>query len=161
MVFAWIKNKNTGWIPFATLKFHDIFTYTSNFLTKFKYHFISRIEYTMLKHYEFLEYWNTQKVFGGFHNIFHVYLMRGFQKFGRNWILMVAFWEQTKAGQKCAARCGCAILQVSQKGKKPSWEFNFFHIFGILSSSRYEKWCQILHTLFWVLQYFRNSQWLV
>ena len=45
-----------------------------------------------------------KKVFGGFDNIFHVYLMRGFQKYGRNWILMVTFWGQTKAGQKCAAR---------------------------------------------------------
>ena len=39
MVFAWIKYKNTRWIPFATLKFHDIFTYTSNFLTKKKISF--------------------------------------------------------------------------------------------------------------------------
>ena len=35
---------------------------------------------------------------------FHVYLMREFQKYGRNWILTVAFWGQTKAGQKYAAR---------------------------------------------------------
>ena len=45
-----------------------------------------------------------EKVFGGFDNIFYVFLMKGFQKYGRNWILMVAFWGQTKAGQKCAAR---------------------------------------------------------
>ena len=42
--------------------------------------------------------------------------------------------------------------------KKPPWEFNFFHIFGIPSSSRHEKCCQILQTLFWVFQYSRNSQ---
>ena len=30
--------------------------------------------------------------------------MRGFQKYGRNLILTVAFWGQTKARQKCAAR---------------------------------------------------------
>ena len=46
----------------------------------------------------------AQKAFPAFDNIFHVYLMRGFQKYGRNWILTVAFWGQTKAGQKCAAR---------------------------------------------------------
>ena len=45
-----------------------------------------------------------KKVFGGFDNIFHVYLMRGFQKYKRNWILMVAFRGQTKAGQKYAVR---------------------------------------------------------
>ena len=38
------------------------------------------------------------------------------------------------------------------------WEFNFFHIFGIPSSSRHEKRCQILQSLFWVFQYSRNSQ---
>ena len=41
-----------------------------------------------------------KKCLGGFDNIFYVYLMRGFQKYGRNWILTVAFWGhwQTKAG---------------------------------------------------------------
>ena len=33
-------------------------------------------------HCEFLEI--PKKVFGGFDNIFHVYLKRGFQKYGRN-----------------------------------------------------------------------------
>ena len=37
--------------------------------------------------------------------------------------------------------------------------FNFFHIFGIPLSSRHEKRCQILQTLFWVFEYSRNSQW--
>ena len=45
-----------------------------------------------------------KKVLGGFDNIFHVYLMRGFQKYGKNSILTVAFCRQTKAGQKFAAR---------------------------------------------------------
>ena len=58
-----------------------------------------------------------KKVFGGFDNIFHVYLMREFQKYGRNWILTVAFWGQTKAVQKCAARwddwlCYFAIVRI-------------------------------------------------
>ena len=46
-------------------------------------------------HCEFLQYWNTPKKFGGFSwfdNVFHVYLMRGFQKYKRNWILTMAFW---------------------------------------------------------------------
>ena len=42
--------------------------------------------------------------------------------------------------------------------KKPPWGFNFFHIFGIPWSSRHEKCCQILQTLFWVFLYSRNSQ---
>ena len=46
----------------------------------------------------------AKKVFLTFDNVFHAYFMRGFQKYGRNWILTVAFWEQTKAVQKCAAR---------------------------------------------------------
>ena len=33
--------------------------------------------------------WIPKKVFGGFDSIFHVYLMRKFQKYGRNWILTV------------------------------------------------------------------------
>ena len=41
--------------------------------------------------------------------------------------------------------------------KKPPWEFNFLHIFRIPSSSRHEKCCQLLQTLFWVFQYSRNS----
>ena len=45
-----------------------------------------------------------KKVFAGFDNIFHVYLMRRFQKYGRNWMLTVASWGKTKAGQKCANR---------------------------------------------------------
>ena len=58
----------------------------------------------VLPHCEFLEYWSTQRVFGGFDNIFHVYLTRRFQKYIRNWILTVGFWGQTKAGRKCSAR---------------------------------------------------------
>ena len=59
-----------------------------------------------------------KKVFRGFDNIFHVYLMRGFQKYARNWILMVAFKGQTKAGAKICCQMGwigCAILKVAQK----------------------------------------------
>ena len=76
-------------------------------------------------HCAFLDHWNTKKVFGDFDNIFHVYLMREFQKYGRNWILTVAFWGQTKAGQKCAARWAELAMLVCRQLKKPSWEFNF------------------------------------
>ena len=40
-----------------------------------------------------------QKVFSAFDNIFHVYLMRGFQKYERNWILTMAFWATCKIAQ--------------------------------------------------------------
>ena len=40
------------------------------------------------------------------------------------------------------------------------WEFNFFHIFGIPSSSRHEKCGQMLETLFWLLQCSKNPRWL-
>ena len=57
---------------------------------------------------EFLEYWNTQK---NIDNIFHVYLMKGFQKYKRNWILTMAF------------RATCKIAQPIQ----PIWQ----HIFAL------------------------------
>ena len=40
-----------------------------------------------------------KKCLGGFDSIFHVYLMRGFQKHGRNWILTMAFWATCKIAQ--------------------------------------------------------------
>ena len=46
----------------------------------------------------------AKKVFLIFDHIYHVYLMRGFQNYDKNWILTVAFWGQTKARQKFAAR---------------------------------------------------------
>ena len=46
----------------------------------------------------------SKKVFGGIDNIFHVYLMRGFQKYGRNLILTVAFWLCYFAGSSKSHR---------------------------------------------------------
>ena len=52
-----------------------------------------------------------QNVFLAFDNVFHVYLMRGFPKYARNSILTMAFWGQTKTGQKIATRwAGLAVL---------------------------------------------------
>ena len=42
-------------------------------------------------------------------------------------------------------------------GNSKSHRENFFHIFEIPSSSRHEKRCLILQTLFWLFQYSRNS----
>ena len=54
-------------------------------------------------HRGFLEHWNSQKSVCNIWQCFSC-LLDWFQKYGRNWILTVAFWGQTKAGQKCAAR---------------------------------------------------------
>ena len=57
--------------------------------------------------HNYVSFWSIEipkKVFGVFDNIFRVYLMRRFQKYERNLFLTVAFWGQTKAGQKWAAR---------------------------------------------------------
>ena len=39
-----------------------------------------------------------KKIFPTFDNIFHVYFIRTLQKYARNLILMMAFWEQTQTG---------------------------------------------------------------
>ena len=50
-----------------------------------------------LRHDMFMEWRNTTKSIS---NIFHVYLMKGMQKCARNLILTMAFWGQTKTGEK-------------------------------------------------------------
>ena len=89
---------------------------------------------------------------------FQVYLMWGFQKYERNWILTMAFWVTCKIAQPIQPIWQHIFALPWSALKKPSWEFNFFHNFGIPSSSRPEKCCQILQKLFWVFQYSRNSQ---
>ena len=65
---------------------------------------------------------------------------------------------QTKAGQNVLPDGLNWLCYFAGSTKKPSWEFNLFHIFGIPPSSRHEKRCQILQTIFLVFQYSRNSQ---
>ena len=100
-----------------------------------------------------------QNVFPTFDNTFHVFLMREFQKYARNWILTMAFWATCKIAQPIQPIWQHIFALPWSALKKPPWEFNFYHIFGIPSSSRHEKCRQILQTLFWVFQYSRNSQW--
>ena len=90
------------------------------------------------------------KVFEGFDNVFHVYLMRGFQ---------ISIWKKLNSHDGFCATCKIAqpnqpiwqqILALPKSAlKKPPWEFNFFHIFRIPTSSRHEKCGQIFQTLFW------------
>ena len=83
-------------------------------------------------------------------------LMRGFQKYGRNWIFTVAFWGQTKAVQKCAARWGeLAVLFCSSKSHlENSISFIFLEFPHQVDMKNVVKSSQ---TLFWVFQYSRNS----
>ena len=100
-----------------------------------------------------------KKVFGGFDNVFHVCLMRGFQKYEINQVLTMAFWATWKIAQPLQPIWRLIFTLPYSALKKPSWGFNFFHTFGNPSSSTHEKCCQIFQTLFWVFQYSRNSQW--
>ena len=74
--------------------------------------------------------------------------MRGFQKYERNWILTMAFWATCKIAQPIQPIWQHIFALPWSALKKPPWEFNSFHIFRIPSSSRHEKCCQILQTLF-------------
>ena len=89
-------------------------------------------------------------------NIFHVYLMRGFQKYAINWILTMAFWATCKIAQPIQPIWQHIFALPWSALKKPPWEFNIFHIFGIPSSSRHEKCCQILPNIF--LGYFNTLE---
>ena len=53
----------------------------------------------------------------------------------------------------------CPAL-VKSALKKPPSKFNFFHTFGIPSSSRHEKHRPMLQTLFWLFQCSKNPRWL-
>ena len=97
-------------------------------------------------------------MFVTFDNVFHVYLMRGFQKYARNWILTMAFWATCKIAQPIQPIWQHIFALPWSALKKPPWEFNFFHIFGIPSSSRHEKCCQMLQTLFWLFQWPKNPR---
>ena len=55
-------------------------------------------------HCEFLENWNTQKSVWRIWQHFSCLLDEAIPKIWKKLNLMVAFWGQTKAGQKCAAR---------------------------------------------------------
>ena len=82
--------------------------------------------------------------------------MRGFQKYARNWILTMAFWATCKIAQPIQPIWQHIFALPWSALKKPPWEFNFFHIFGISSSSRHEKRYQTLQTLFWLFQCSKN-----
>ena len=103
----------------------------------------------------------NKKVLPIFDSIFHAYLTRGLQKYSRNLIPTMAFWGQTKAGQKIAARLARLTVLSCRLIKKPPWDFNFLHIFLIPSSSRHEKHCQMVERLFVVFHHSRNIPWLL
>ena len=73
----------------------------------------ANVAHVEIIHSMFLEWWNTTK---SFDSIFHAYLTRGLQKYARNLIPTMAFWGQTKAGQKIAARLAGLAAQVANVG---------------------------------------------
>ena len=70
----------------------------------------------------------------------------------------MAFWATCKIAQPIQPIWQHIFALPWSALKKPPWEFNFFHIFGIPSSSRHEKRCQMLQTLFWLFQYSKNPR---
>ena len=115
---------------------HWIFTATNN---RGKY-FLKRNSHLFLKpctvHGMFLEWWNRTKVFPAFDNIFHVYLMREFQKYKRNWSLTMVFLTTSKIAQPIQPIWQHLFALPYSALKKLLWEFNFVHIFWISWSSR-------------------------
>ena len=71
----------------------------------------------------------------------------------------MAFWATCKIAQQIQPIWQHIFALPWSALKKPPWEFNFFHIFGIPPSSRHEKWCQMLQTLFWLFQCSKNPRW--
>ena len=59
----------------------------------------------------------------------------------RKWILTMAFWATCKIAQPIQPIWQHIFALPWSAFKKPPWEFNFLHIFGIPSSSRHEKRC--------------------
>jgi hypothetical protein len=82
-----------------------------------------------------------QKVYPLCEKIFHVYLMRGLQKYARNCNLMVAFWATCNIGQP--------IWQQLFALKKPSLELNFLPSpcqVGMKNSVKYWKYFLLYFT---------------
>ena len=107
---------------------------------------------------EFLEYWNTQKsvwrIWQRFSFLLDEVIPKIWKKLNSHDGFLSYLQNSTSNSAHLAARF-CPVLVCPQK---VTMKFNFFHIFGIPSSSRHEKCWQILQTLFWVFQYSRNSQ---
>ena len=85
--------------------------------------------------------------------------MRGFQKHERNWIFTMAFWATCKIAQPIQPIWQHILpcLSLPQRATVRIQFLPYFWNFGIPSSSRHEKRCQILQTLFQIFQYSRNS----
>ena len=112
-----------------------------------------------------------KKVFGAFDYVFH--MMSGLQTnskiFFSRWLFeiihIIRFEMHMVRPDKSFV---CFQLQIFctthlKTGnvdylKRPSWK-KLLYFFAIHSSSRHEKCCQMLQTLFWVFQYSRNTGW--
>ena len=101
--------------------------------------------YVETLHCEFLDNWNTQKrIWQHFSCLLNEEIPK--------------IWATYKIAQPIQPIWQHIFALPWSALKKPLWEFNFFHIFGIPSSSRHEKHCQMLQTLFWLFQCSKNSR---
>ena len=107
---------------------------------------------------EFLEYWNTQKSVRRIWQYFSRLLDEGIPKIWKKLNSHDGFLSYLQNSTANSAHLAAHFCPASAL-KKPPWEFNFFHIFGIPSSSRHEKHCQMSQTLFWLFQCSKNPQW--
>ena len=97
----------------------------------------------------FLEWRNTTKSLSNIWQYFSCLLDEGIPK-----ICMklnshdgfLSYLQNSTANSAHLAAHFCPALVCPQKvtAHSKNWEFNFFHIFGIPSSSRHEKCCQML-----------------
>ena len=104
-------------------------------------------------HGVFLEWWNRTKSISSIWKHFSCLLDQGISKI---WKKLNSHGGFLRAGQKYAARWAELAVLFCGWLKKPSWEFKFLHIFGIPSSSRHEKCCQMLEILFVLFHHSRN-----
>ena len=70
----------------------------------------------------------------------------------------MTFWVTCKIAQPIQPNWQHIFVLPWSALKKPPWAFNFSHSFGIPSSRRHEKRCQILQILFWLFQCSKNPR---
>ena len=110
-------------------------------------------------HSGFLEHWNSQKSVCNIWQCFSCLLDEGIPKICNKLNSHDGFLSYLQNSTANSAHWQHIFALLWSALKKPLWEFNFFHIFGIPSSSRHEKRCQMLQTLFLLFQCSKNPLW--
>ena len=109
-------------------------------------------------HGMFLEWWNRTKSLSSIWQHFSCLLDEGIPKIWKKLNSHDGFLSYLLIGQPIQPIWQHIFALLWSALKKPPWEFNFVHIFGIPSSSRHEKCCQMLQTLFWLFQCSKNPR---